>query len=64
MNTSDEKNESADSLEIGISHLPFMSGLCRTGSEARQLREKTANADFLTPEEVLARLKMGQETVE
>lgn len=64
MNTSDEKNESVDSLEIGISHLPFMSGRCRTGSEARQLREKTADADFSIPEEVLSRLKMGQETVE
>ncbi len=28
------------------------------------IREKTANADFSIPEEVLARLKMGQETVE
>lgn len=64
MNTSAEKNESVDSLEISISHLSFMSGLCRTGPEALQLRKKAADADLSIPEEVLTRLKMGQETVE
>lgn len=64
MNIQDERNEGADESSIDISHFPFMSGLCRTGPEARLLREKMANVDFSIPEEVLARLKMGQETVE
>lgn len=64
MNTSTEENEGLAELCADISHLPFMSGKCRTGPEVRLIREKMANVDFSAPEEVLARLKMGQETVE
>ena len=64
MNTSTEKNEGLVEPGAGISHLPFMSGKCRTGPEAQLIREKMANIECLALEDVLARLKMGQETVE
>lgn len=64
MSTSTEKNERPAKPNTEISQLPFMSGRCRTGPEARLMREKMTNVDLSDPEDVLARLKMGQETVE
>ncbi|WP_272971087.1 hypothetical protein [Comamonas terrigena] len=63
MKTLIEKNERLAEPETDISLLPFMSGVCSTGVGARQRFEKMAKVDLSIPDEVLARLKLGQEEV-
>lgn len=64
MNLPNAKDAATEVPSFDVRHLPFMSGACWSGPEARRIREKIANADFTIPEDVLAKLKMGQETVE
>lgn len=64
MNPSDQRQAATEAPSFGVRHLPFMSGVCRSGPEERRLREKIVDADFSIPEDVIAKLKVGQETVE